>query len=105
MTVGERIRRRREELDWTLEELGEKIGVQRSAVLKYEKDQIDLRLSTIRKLHDALGLSYLELLDDDDGEDQDLISAFRKASECEKNMIRRALDLPERKKDSEQSAI
>ena len=104
MTVGERIRTRREELGLTLEDLGKKIGVQRSAVLKYEKDQIDLRLSTIRKLHTALDLSYLELLDDD-GEDCQLVSAYRAASEGEKNMIRRALDLPDRKKDIKQSAI
>lgn len=41
MDIGEKIRARRLELGMTAEELGSKIGVQKSAVIKYEKGHID----------------------------------------------------------------
>ena len=48
MTIGEKIRARRLELNMTTEELGEKIGVQRSAITKYEKGRVELRAKQIQ---------------------------------------------------------
>lgn len=66
MTVGEKIRARRIELGMTMDDLGKSIGVQRSAINKYEKGIIkDLKRSTIDALSKALNVSVFYLLDDD----------------------------------------
>lgn len=105
MTVGERIRQRRLELKMTMEELGDKIGVQKSAINKYEKDDIDMKASKIKALHDVLGLSYLELLDDEDSEDLQLLTAYNSADSTTRSNVRKILDVQEPKKDTESSVI
>ena len=105
MTVGERIRQRRLELKMTMEELGEKIGVQKSAINKYEKDDIDMKASKIKALHDVLGLSYLELLDDEDSEELQLLTAYNSADSTTRSNVRKILDVQEPKKDTESSVI
>ena len=73
MTLGENIRKRRIELNMTMDDLGNAIGVQRSAINKYEKGMItDLKRSTIHALATALQVSPLYLLDDDNGDDDRL---------------------------------
>ena len=77
MTLGEKIRARRIELNMTMDDLGNAIGVQRSAINKYEKGIItDLKRSTIQALANALGVSPLYLLEEDDNEDRDLLEAL-----------------------------
>ena len=78
MTIGEKIKARRKELGMTTEELGQKIGVQRSAINKYEKGLItDLKRSTIAALANALNVSVFYLLDDDpNDEDQQILEAL-----------------------------
>lgn len=73
MTLGEKIRKRRIELNMTMDDLGNAIGVQRSAINKYEKGMItDLKRSTIHALAKALQVSPLYLLDDDNTDDERL---------------------------------
>ena len=98
MTVGERIRDRRIELGMTMEELAEKIGRQSSAVNKYEKDRVDMPLSVIKELHKVLGISYIELLDDDDSEDREVLEAYNSASDEKQETVRATLRLPEKQK-------
>lgn len=105
MTVGERIRQRRLELKLTMDELAEKIGVQKSAINKYEKDKIDMKASKIKALHDVLGLSYLELLDDENSEDLQLLTAYNNADSTTRSNVRKILDVQEPKKDTETSVI
>lgn len=77
MTLGKKIRKRRLELNMTMDDLGNAIGVQRSAINKYEKGFItDLKRSTIQALANALNVSPLYLLDDDDDEDQQRLEAL-----------------------------
>ena len=76
MTVGEKIRKRRLELNMTMDDLGKAIGVQRSAVNKYEKDQIDMKASTIAAIAKVLMVSPLYLLDDDDDSDTSMLEAL-----------------------------
>lgn len=54
MTVNERIKERRLELGMTLEQVAEKIGVKRPTIFRYESGAINIKLSTIRKLAEAL---------------------------------------------------
>ena len=73
MTLGEKIRKRRMELNMTMDDLGNAIGVQRSAINKYEKGMItDPKRSTIHALAKALQVSPLYLLDDDNDDDERL---------------------------------
>lgn len=105
MTVGDRIKNRRKELNMTMEELADKIGVKRWTINKYEKNQIDFSLSTIKALHSALNISYIELLDDDDSEDREILSAYHRASNEKQETVRAVLRLPEKEKDTKPSAI
>lgn len=66
MTIGEKIKARRTELGMTTEELGRLIGVQRSAITKYEKGKVDLKSSQIEKIARALDVPSVSLLSDDD---------------------------------------
>lgn len=85
MTIGEKIRARRIELNMTTEELGEKIGVQRSAVSKYEKGRVELKAKQIQEIAKALDVLPVDLLDDIDqnlsNDEERLITAYRQASE------------------------
>ena len=65
MTVGEKIRARRIQLGMTMDDLGKAIGVQRSAVNKYEKGTVELTASKIAALARALDVPVFYLLDDD----------------------------------------
>lgn len=66
MTMGERIRTLRKQHRMSMEELGSKIGVGKSAILKYEKGEVEnLPRSTIEKLAIIFGVSpsYLMCFD------------------------------------------
>lgn len=63
MTIGEKIKNLREVRGYTLEELGEKIGVGKSTVRKWENGMIkNMRRDKIAKLAEVLGCSPLYLL-------------------------------------------
>lgn len=63
MTIGEKIKNLREEKGYTLEELGEKIGVGKSTVRKWENGMIkNMRRDKIAKLSEVLDCSPLYLL-------------------------------------------
>lgn len=83
MTVGEKIRERRLALGMTMEDLGKSMNVGRSAINKYEKGIVDdLKSSQLIKLSKILGISILELLDDEpeeDPEERRLLDAYRGA--------------------------
>lgn len=67
MTMGERIRTLRHQHKMSMEELGSKIGVGRSAILKYEKGEVEnLPRSTIEKMSIIFGVSpaYLMCFDE-----------------------------------------
>jgi transcriptional regulator with XRE-family HTH domain len=70
MTTGERIKKARLELGMTQEELGEKVGVQKAAINKYETGiVVNLKRGVIVKLADVLNVTpeYLMGWDEDQG--------------------------------------
>lgn len=80
MTTAEKVRLLRIERGLTQEELGHIIGVQKSAINKYEKGRVvNIKRSTLQKLADALGVAPVDLLDDDESlivnEDGNIIAA------------------------------
>ena len=63
MTLGERIKYRRLDLEMTPEELGNKVGLQKSGIAKYEKGVIvNIKQSMIAKFAKALQVSPVWLL-------------------------------------------
>lgn len=69
MGMGDRIKYLRLQADMTQEQLGEVIGVQKSAIRKYEKGEIEnIKRSSIKKMADLFGVSpcYLMGFDEDD---------------------------------------
>jgi transcriptional regulator with XRE-family HTH domain len=59
--IGRNLRRLREDRLLTQEELGNVAGVSRDQVSRIERDEVDPRFSTIRKLADALDADPREL--------------------------------------------
>ena len=59
----------------TTEELGRLIGVQRSAITKYEKDKVDLKSERLQQIAKALDIQPASLLPDED-EDQQRLEAL-----------------------------
>lgn len=84
MTLGEKIRALRTQHGMTMEDLARELGVQRSAVNKYEKGiVINLKRTTIRDLCRVFDVPSSYFLEDDDPdlspEELQLVSLYRGA--------------------------
>lgn len=78
--MGNRIRLLRKQHNMTQEELGAKIGVNKAAISKYEKGQVEnMKRSTIKMLADLFGVSPTYLLGWDDEHEQSKIADEVKA--------------------------
>lgn len=65
MEIGELIKRARIESGLTQEELGKLVGVQKSAIAKYENGRVvNIKRSTLQKLAEALNLRGSDLIED-----------------------------------------
>ena len=65
MNVGEKIKAARIKKGYTQEELGKLIGVQKSAVAKYEKGRVvNIKRSVLAKLSKVLDIPPVELVSD-----------------------------------------
>ena len=67
MTMGDRIKQLREKNGMTQEELGEYLGVQKSAIRKYEKGSVEnIKRTSIKKMADLFKVSpaYLMCFDE-----------------------------------------
>lgn len=63
MNIGEKIRQARISKGMTQEELGKALGVQNSAIAKYEKGRVvNIKRSTLKKISDVLGIAPSELI-------------------------------------------
>jgi transcriptional regulator with XRE-family HTH domain len=63
MNVGEKIKAARIEKGMTQEELGALLGVQKSAIAKYESGRVvNIKRTTLKKISDILGLRPAELI-------------------------------------------
>lgn len=65
MNIGEKIKKARLEKGYTQEELGKMIGVQKSAVAKYEKGRVvNIKRSVLAKISKVLEIPPVELVSD-----------------------------------------
>lgn len=62
MTVGEKIRKLRREREWTQEELGERVQIDKRNVSKYETGHLNPSKRTVEKFAKAFDISAAELL-------------------------------------------
>ena len=109
MTVGEKIKKRRIEMKMTTSELGAKIGVQSSAISKYEKGRVDPKSSTLQLLAEALEVSPVWFLTDTfpelTAEEMDLLIYFRKASDEARSTALNTLRLNPKEKDPDTGSV
>lgn len=67
MDIGQKIRSARIAKDLTQEELGNLVGLQKSAIAKYENGRVvNIKRSTLQKLAQALDLKGSDLIIEDD---------------------------------------
>lgn len=65
MNIGEKIKNARLAKGLTQEALGELLGVQKSAIAKYESGRVvNIKRSTLQKISDILGIRPAELITD-----------------------------------------
>lgn len=63
MNIGDKIKNARLNKGMTQEELGKALGVQKSAIAKYENGRVvNIKRSTLKKLSDILGIAPSELI-------------------------------------------
>lgn len=62
MNIGERIKKIRKQKKLTLVELGEKIGLKKSTISRYEKNDINIPSDKLEKIAHALNISPQYLL-------------------------------------------
>lgn len=67
MDIGAKIKTARLSKGMTQEELGEILGVQKSAIAKYESGRVvNIKRTTLKKLSDVLGIPPFELIFDEE---------------------------------------
>ena len=70
MNVGQKIKEARIRKGLTQQELGDLLGVQKSAIAKYENGRVvNIKRSTLKKMSDILGLRPSELIFESNPED------------------------------------
>ena len=61
-TLGEKILKQRENLEWSLGDLAEKTGISSQTISKYEQDMVKPRNCNLKKLSDSLGVTVAYLV-------------------------------------------
>lgn len=100
MNIGERIKQLRIQNNMTLEELGQRVGVGKSTVRKWETGAIaNMRRDKIQKLADALDTTVLEIMGLEEppvppppapsfsAEEQRLVVLYRRADDRDRETV------------------
>lgn len=112
MNIGERIKKRREEIGLTLEEVGDYINVNKATVQRYESGNIDIKRTIAIKLAEILQTTPAYIMGWSDnasliinvgtdnlkvsGIEKDIILAYRKSDNIGKAVVLRSLGLDEK---------
>lgn len=70
MTFGEKMRSIREEHDWTLEEMADRLGTTKQALSKYERGERTPKITIVAKFAKILNISLPELVGEEPREIQ-----------------------------------
>ena len=80
MTIGERIKKRREELQLTLDDIAKKLGVARQTVFKYENDIVKkIPYDKVEQLSSVLKVSPSYLFGWDEEQPKDAMFSLKEA--------------------------
>lgn len=75
MDLGDKIREARLAKGMTQEELGDLLGLQKSAIAKYENGRVvNIKRSTLKKISDILGLRPSELIFEEEQKKNDILA-------------------------------
>lgn len=75
MKIGDRIKQRRIELDWSQRDLAEKMGYNHSTITRIETGKIDITQSRVVQFSEVLGVSIAYLMGwEDDEQKNDIIA-------------------------------
>lgn len=82
MTTSEKIRKLRRERDWTQDELGARVGIDKRNVSRYETGSLNPSKKTLAKFASALGVNVEELREEPSQpslvlDDPELLNLFR----------------------------
>lgn len=94
MSIGEKIRRARLEKGMSQEELGDILGIQKSAVAKYENGRVtNIKRQTLQKLSDVLDIPPHELIYEEELSDnvRQLVQFAKSVPEDKAEMILRVM--------------
>lgn len=85
MTTSEKIRKLRREKDWTQEELGQRVGIDKRNISRYETGNLNPSKKTLTKFASALGVNVEELQGEPSQpslilEDPELLNLFREVA-------------------------
>jgi repressor LexA len=92
--MGDRIKQLRIDKGLTQEELGNILGLQKSAIAKYENGRVEnLKQSTIKKMAELFGVDPSYILGIDKGytlspKDKELIDIYNRAKESDKATVK-----------------
>jgi len=87
VTIGDKIRKLRQQKGWTQKDLGTRAGIEGKNVSSYETGHLKPSARTIQRFAEALGVSAEDLLSDSSNEpalaveDPDLLQLFREVSQ------------------------
>ena len=107
MTIGEYMKTKREELDINQSEAARRIGVDRATVQRWEHDSINIDRKRISDICKVLNIDPVIFCHPNEvifPDERQLIEAWRKADDLDKELVRRTLHMEE-KNDSSESAI
>ena len=95
--IGERIRKRRQELHWSQEKLAEMAEISLNTVSRVEGGQSDMSIEVFRRLAEALGMSASELVGDmevmeGDGHMQRMSVRMRRLQQKDREVVFRTVD-------------
>ncbi|MDO5425769.1 MAG: helix-turn-helix transcriptional regulator [Eubacteriales bacterium] len=95
--IGERVRKRRQELCWSQEKLAEMADISPNTVSRVEGGQSDMSIEVFKRLAQALGMSASELLGDveclqEDGQVQRLLYRMQCLERRDKEIVMRTVD-------------
>lgn len=108
MTIGDIIKTTRKELNMTQEELAAVVGTTKATVSRWESGDIHkMKRPMISAMAKALHLDPMIFFQREEiifPDERDVINAYRRADDGTKSAVRKLLDVPDTKKDTESFA-
>ena len=100
MTIGQLLQERRRTLGFSLDDVGKAVGVNRTTIMRWEKDSMKIDCKHIGALSRTLGIDPIIFCHPNEvyfADERQLVEAWRKADNLTKAMVRKILGIEEKK--------